>query len=109
MTDAKTIATKTDDPFDAADEIINDVSGNPAIVAAITSTASGFSPKVRKGIYYGGIALGAVVAVASLVGAALTGNTADVIGGVGGIAYALSNLLAAAHLNVPVASAVESN
>lgn len=84
---------------------IDGVTSNPILLGAITSAASGITPKTRKIVYYVGIALGLVVAAASTVGAALTGNVADVTGSIGGIAYSLSNLLAAAHLNVPVANA----
>jgi hypothetical protein len=92
-------AATTKSAVDTAEQIIDGAAANPVIVGAITSAASGLSPKARKGFYYTGIVLGVLVAAAATVAAAVTGNAADVAGSIGGLALSVNSLLAAAHLN----------
>jgi hypothetical protein len=93
------VAPEVQEAINTIDAVAND----PAAVAIIQATASKIPPKTRNIVYIVGIALGVVVAAAAAVNGALTGNVADVVGTVGGLAYSLSNLLAKAHLNVPPA------
>lgn len=106
MTNAKT-APKVAEvaPVQQVENVIDDLANDPATAALLTEAAAKIPAKARRGIYIGGIVLGGVVTVAAAVGAALTGNVAEAVGSLGGLAYSLSNLLAVLHLNVdPAAS-----